>query len=80
MDARTASGEATALPPKNKKRVKQEMGETVDLVARHQAAMADMLANFGDELLDLVRDSKRVDVDDVRKAVIGPMRRAAQLD
>lgn len=56
------------------------MAETVDLVARHRAALADVLANFGDELLDVVRNTKRIDVDDVRKAVIGPMRRAAQLD
>ena len=56
------------------------MSETLDLVARHRAAMAEVLANFGDELLNVVRDAKHIDVDDVRKAVIGPMRRAAQLD
>lgn len=52
----------------------------VDLVAKHRAALMSIMAEFASEVLDVVRDTKGVDVEDVRHAIIGPLRRAAQLD
>lgn len=46
--------------------------------------MAELLLDFGDEVLDAVRAHKGVDVEDIRARVLGPLRayvrRLASLD
>lgn len=51
-----------------------------DIVAAYLKEMMALMVEFGDRVLDVVGDAKRVDVEDVREAMLGPMRRrAAQL-
>lgn len=45
------------------------------MVAHFQKPIAELLLDFGDELLDCIRDAKRIDVDDVRAAMLDPLRR-----
>ena len=46
-----------------------------DVIARFQRPMTELLLDFGDEILDAVRDHARVDVEDVRDKMLGPLRR-----
>lgn len=39
-----------------------------------QKQVARLFVEFGDEVLDCVRDSKGVNVEDVRHAMVGPLR------
>lgn len=48
-----------------------------DLLAEFRSQVLGILVNFGNELLDIVRDSKHVDVEDVRQSVLGAMSTAA---
>lgn len=59
--APTAAGAATALPAS-------------DVVARFQLPMAQLLLDFGDEVLDAVKHHKGVDVEDVRTKLLDPLR------
>ncbi len=36
--------------------------------------MAELLLDFGDEVLDAVKDHKGVDVEDIRGKLLGPLR------
>ena len=36
--------------------------------------MAELLLDFGDEVLDAVKEHKGVDVEDVREKLLGPLR------
>ena len=47
-----------------------------DSVARLHKQLARLFVEFGDEVLDCVRDSKGVDVEDVRRAMVDPLRDA----
>lgn len=38
--------------------------------------MLRVFVEFGDEVLDCVRDAKGVNVEDVREAMVGPLRRS----
>ena len=49
-----------------------------DLVERYRAPILGVLIRFGDELLDEVRDRKGVNVEDVRREVLDPLREAAE--
>lgn len=51
---------------------------TADVVAKYQARVVHLLVAFGNELLDTVRDVKHVNVEDVRRDVVGVLQ--ASLD
>lgn len=67
--APTAAAEATASPAPP---------PPADLFAKHQAELLRVVVKFGDELLNIVRDTKGVRVEDVRAAVMGPLRDEAR--
>lgn len=69
MSAPTANDEATALPSGD-----LPNDAPPDLVARYHAAVVTVLVRFGDELLDMVKHQKGVDVEDVRREVLDPLR------
>lgn len=45
-------------------------------MAKLQKSLIQLFVEFGDEVLDCVRDAKGIDVEDVRRSMVGPMRRA----
>ena len=45
-----------------------------DLVDKHRRAIAAILAKFGDEVLDVVRDAKSINVEDVRAKMVAPLK------
>lgn len=49
------------------------------MVAKLEQPLLRLFAEFGDEVLDCVRDAKKVDVEDVRVAMIGPLREQLRL-
>jgi hypothetical protein len=44
------------------------------VVAKFQRPLLELLLEFGDAVLDGVRDAKGVNVDDVRHKMLGPLR------
>lgn len=50
----------------------------IDVIARFQRPMVELLLDFGDEVLDAVKEHKGVDVDDIRDRVLGPLRAYAR--
>ena len=44
------------------------------MVERFQVPILELLVDFGDEILDCVREQCGVDVDAVRSAVLNPLR------
>lgn len=43
--------------------------------------MTELLLDFGDEVMDAIRDHKKIDVEDLRDKLLGPLRRQLrQLD
>ena len=46
-------------------------------MAKYRLRILGLLVTFGDEVLDAVRDAKHINVDDVRAAVLDPLRAAA---
>jgi hypothetical protein len=50
----------------------------IDVIERFQKPILELLVDFGDEVLDCVRDHTGVDVEDVRRSVIGPLRDRAR--
>ena len=65
MDARTADAGATSS---------RKTATGIDVVERFQKPLLELLVDFGDEILDCVREHCGVSVDAVRSAVIGPLR------
>ena len=49
-------------------------GELPDVVLRFRDAVAALVCRFGDELLNHIRDAKGIDVEDVRAALVDPVR------
>ena len=49
-----------------------------DVLAKYRVAMLRVFVEFGDEVLDCVRDAKGVNVEDVREAMVGPLRRSVE--
>ena len=47
-----------------------------DVVAKYRVAMLRVFVEYGDEVLDAVRDAKGISVEDVREAMVGPLRRS----
>lgn len=45
-----------------------------DIILRFQRPITELLLEFGDEVLDVVREQKGIDVDDVRAKMLGPLR------
>lgn len=62
MSAPTAADAATASP---------------DVLAKYQEQLLAVIVAFGDEVLDCVRDSKGIQVEDVRRDLLAPIRAAA---
>lgn len=51
------------------------------MIQQFQRPMTQLLLEFGDEVLDAVREQHRINVDDVRDKLLGPLRRRLrQLD
>lgn len=44
------------------------------MVAKLQLSLVRVFVEFGDTVLDCVRDSKGINVEDVRHAMVGPLR------
>lgn len=51
-----------------------------DVVHRYQAPILGLMVDFADEVLDIVAASKKIDVDDVRESMLGPLRAYAETD
>ncbi len=51
---------------------------STDVVHRYQAPILGLMVDFADEVLDIVAASKKIDVDDLRDAMLGPLRAYAE--
>lgn len=51
------------------------------MILRFQKPLTELLLDFGDEVLDAVRDHRQLDVEELRDKLLGPLRRRLrQLD
>lgn len=71
MSAPTAGAAATSSPPPPVN--DDPRGDMAGRCLRH---LTEVLIDFGDEILDTVRERKKIDVEDVRQAVLDPLRDA----
>ena len=45
-----------------------------DIMMRYQLPMLELLVDFGDELLDIVHETKNIEIEDVRTKMLDPLR------
>lgn len=69
------SGSSGAAPTAD---AKATCSPVPDLMEVFRQRILQMMLDFGDQVLDAVRDAKRIDVEDVRTRLLGPMRQALE--